>query len=227
MHNKPPITVRHRGLCEYQNSWDEMQQFTKERNQATPDEIWVVEHPAVFTMGLAAKPEHLLNIDKVPVVNCDRGGEVTYHGPGQIVLYTMLDLKRYGLGVRDLVTALENSVIKLLNNYKLDAEARKDAPGVYVQGAKIASIGLRIKRGCSYHGLSFNYLMDLTPFQQINPCGYAGLKVTQLTDLIPDELSQIDITNMLLENLIEDLIVSTQLTTGGLGERNTIISSKL
>ena len=168
-----------------------MQEFTEQRDDSSNDELWLVEHPPVFTVGLNGKPEHLLAPGEIPVVHTDRGGQVTYHGPGQIVVYLLLDLKRRHLGVRQLVNIIEQAVIALLAQYGIAARSRRDAPGVYVDGAKIAALGLRVRHGCSYHGLSFNVEMDLTPFQRINPCGYAGLEVTDLralnidTDIAP------------------------------------------
>jgi lipoyl(octanoyl) transferase len=159
-----------------------MQTFTMRRDEATSDEFWLVEHPPVFTLGLNGKPEHLLDPGDIPVVQCDRGGQVTYHGPGQVVIYLLLDLKRRSLGARALVSAIEQAVIAYLEELGMAAEVRPKAPGVYVEGAKIAALGLRVRRGCSYHGLAFNVDMDLAPFGRINPCGYAGLKVTQLAD---------------------------------------------
>lgn len=161
-----------------------MQSFTAARSAQAPDELWSVEHPPVYTLGVAAKPEHLPRADNgIPLVRTDRGGQITYHGPGQIVIYTLLDLRRRNLGVRALVRRLEQAVIELLEGYRIDANGREDAPGVYVAGAKIAALGLRVRNGCCYHGLSLNVDMDLTPFGAINPCGYPGLEVTQLRDL--------------------------------------------
>ncbi|MCG7905466.1 MAG: lipoyl(octanoyl) transferase LipB [Candidatus Thiodiazotropha taylori] len=159
-----------------------MQAFTDKRTPSTPDQLWLLQHPAVFTLGQAGKPEHILKPGEIPIVNSDRGGQVTYHGPGQLIAYTMIDLRRARLGVRGLVTQLESAVIGLLANYAIQANASKDAPGVYIDGAKVASLGLRVRKGCSYHGLSLNIDMDLEPFSRINPCGYPGLAVTQLTE---------------------------------------------
>lgn len=180
---KPELIVRRLGQRDYEPVWRAMQAYTDARTEENPDELWLVEHPPVFTQGLNGRPEHLLDPDGIPVIHVDRGGQVTYHGPGQVVAYVLLDLKRQGLGVRQLVTLLEQSVIDLLADYGISAEARRDAPGVYVAGRKIASLGLRVRRGCSYHGLSLNVAMDLSPFRRINPCGYQGLEVTQLSDL--------------------------------------------
>ncbi len=177
------LTVRYRGIKYYQSTWLDMQRFTEERTAQTADELWVVEHYPVYTLGLNGKREHLLSMSDIPVINTDRGGQVTYHGPGQLVVYTLLDIKRLEFSVRALVTLLEQTVIKTLADYGIQSEAKHDAPGVYVQGQKIASIGLRIKKNCSYHGLSLNNQMDLSPFEHINPCGYSGLKITQLSDL--------------------------------------------
>lgn len=160
-----------------------MQQFTAERSQETPDEIWITEHPPVFTLGLNGKPEHVLRAGDIPLIQTDRGGQVTYHGPGQLVVYVLLDLRRLSMGPRQAVTVLENAMLAALAQYGIRALARADAPGVYVDGRKIGALGLRIKRGCSYHGLSLNNGMDLTPFSCINPCGYAGMEVTRLADL--------------------------------------------
>jgi len=172
--------VRRLGLRNYEQVWRDMQAFTAARDADTPDELWLVEHPPVYTQGLAGKPEHLPRVGNgIPVIKTDRGGQITFHGPGQVVIYTLIDLRRRGLGVRLLVRKLERAVIELLAAYDVDAEGREDAPGVYVGGAKIAALGLRVRNGCCYHGLSLNVDMDLTPFQAINPCGYPGLAVTQ------------------------------------------------
>lgn len=167
----------------YEPTWRAMQVFTDARDAQTPDEIWFLEHPPVFTLGLAGKREHLLAPGDIPVVQIDRGGQVTYHGPGQLVVYPLLDLRRLGLGVRELVTALENAVIRVVASWGITAASRRDAPGVYVEGRKLASLGLRIRRGSSYHGLAFNVDMDLEPFRRINPCGFANLEVTDLKSL--------------------------------------------
>ena len=186
----PPATrspntpvIRELGLQEYEPLWRAMQRFTLERDAGTADEIWFCEHPPVFTLGLNGKREHLLNPGGIPVIDIDRGGQVTYHGPGQLLFYPLLDLQRRHLGVRQLVELLEQSVIDLLAEHGIVSQARRDAPGVYVEGAKIAALGLRIKRGRSYHGLSLNVDMDLEPFGRINPCGYENLPVTRCADL--------------------------------------------
>ena len=175
--------VRWLGRVEYEPTWRAMQTFTNERDADTPDQIWLLEHPPVFTLGMNAAPEHLLAPGDIPVVQIDRGGQVTYHGPGQLVVYPLLDVRRAGLGVRQLVMALESAIIDLLASWNIEAVAKREAPGVYVNGRKVASIGLRIRRGSSYHGLAFNVAMDLQPFQRINPCGYRGLEVTDLRSL--------------------------------------------
>jgi len=177
----PPI-IRQLELQDYQITWKKMQEFTKSRDLTTPDEIWIVEHPAVFTLGLNGKQHHILKHTEIPVVQTDRGGQVTYHGPGQLVVYTLLDLERLKLNIRQLVTILEQAMIDTLAQYGIHSNARKEAPGVYIGEKKIGSVGLRIKNKCSYHGLSLNNQMDLTPFTHINPCGYPGMEVTQLFD---------------------------------------------
>lgn len=178
-----PVRVKKLGLCEYTPVWRDMQAFTTRRSRDTLDEVWLLEHRPVFTLGMNGKPEHVLAPGDIPVVAIDRGGQVTYHGPGQLVAYLMLDLRRLGIGVRRLVEILEQSLIDWLAERGVVAYARRDAPGVYVDGAKIAALGLRVRGGCSYHGISFNVDMDLEPFSRINPCGYRGLAVTQLRDL--------------------------------------------
>ena len=182
--HRSPFTIRRLGVVQYEPTWREMQSFTMSRTVDTPDELWQVEHPPVYTLGIAAKAEHLpRTANGIPLFKTDRGGQITYHGPGQIVIYTLLDLRRRNLGVRALVRKLERAVIELLEEYCIDANGHEDAPGVYVAGAKIAALGLRVRKGCCYHGLSLNVDMDLTPFAAINPCGYPGLEVTQLRDL--------------------------------------------
>ena len=177
------IVVRSLGLRDYEPLWRDMQQFTETRSSATPDEIWFTEHPPIFTLGLNASRDHLLTPGDIPVIQVDRGGQVTYHGPGQLMIYPLIDLKRAGLGVRDLVTGLEQTVIDLLVDFDIEAVSRKDAPGVYVEGRKVASVGLRVRRGGSYHGMALNIDMDLEPFSRINPCGFSDLEVTDLTAL--------------------------------------------
>jgi lipoyl(octanoyl) transferase len=183
MTGTPAPRVEWLGRQPYTPVWARMQAFTDARRADTPDEIWLLEHDPVFTQGRAGKSEHLLAPGAIPVVQSDRGGQVTYHGPGQLMVYTLLDLQRLGLGIRSLVTALEHAVVDCLGEYGVEARGRRDAPGVYVGSAKIASLGLRVRRGCSYHGLALNVRMDLAPFSRINPCGYRGLEMTQLSDL--------------------------------------------
>jgi len=177
------MIVRDLGLVEFEPICEAMRKFTAERTPDTQDELWLLEHPAVFTMGLNGKDEHVLNTHDIPLVNTDRGGQVTYHGPGQLIAYTLVDLKRNKVGVREMVTRLENSLIAIMAAQGIAAESRADAPGVYVDGRKIGALGLRVKRGACYHGLSFNIDMDLTPFSYINPCGYQGLEVIDLKSL--------------------------------------------
>lgn len=171
------------GIQDYVTVWQDMQRFTQARTSETVDEVWLVQHWPVFTLGRNGKAEHILQVTDIPIVNIDRGGQVTYHAPGQLVAYLLLDIRRKQVAVRDLVMRMEQSIIELLSHYDIKAQGNRDAPGVYVNGAKIAALGLRVTRGYTYHGLSLNVDMDLSPFQQINPCGYAGLKVTQCKEL--------------------------------------------
>ena len=185
------LVVRKLGLSDYEKTWRAMQSFTAARSADTPDELWLVEHPPVYTLGLNGKTQHLPRTDNgIPVIKVDRGGQITFHGPGQILVYTLLDLRRRGLGVRALVRKLENAVIELLADYGIEAIGSEDAPGVYVAGTKVAALGLRVRNGCCFHGLSLNVDMDLSPFRAIDPCGYPGLKVTQLRDLGIDEQAE-------------------------------------
>jgi lipoyl(octanoyl) transferase len=170
----------------YQTTWQAMQDYTNNRDASTPDQLWLLQHPPIFTLGQAGKTEHLIDPGEIPVVKTDRGGQVTYHGPGQLIAYLLLDLRRARIGVRTLVNHLEQSVISLLREYGLAASPRLGAPGVYIADSKVASLGLRVRRGCSFHGLSLNVDMDLSPFERINPCGYPGLRVTQLADHMID-----------------------------------------
>jgi lipoyl(octanoyl) transferase len=183
-----PLEIhRFEDLVDYTQSWNEMREFTRQRTDNTPDQLWALQHPPVYTQGQAGKPEHLLTPSSIPVVPTDRGGQITYHGPGQVVIYLLIDLKRRRLGVRDLVRLIEQAVIDFLEDRGIEAERRAGAPGVYVKGDKIAALGLRVRNGATYHGLSLNVKMDLSPFLAINPCGYQGLKVIQLCDLCPEE----------------------------------------
>lgn len=196
--------IRTLGKTPYESTWRAMQRFTEQRNNGTPDEIWLTEHPAIFTLGLAGKHEHLLHRGEIPLLQTDRGGQITYHGPGQLIAYTLIDLRRAGFGVRTLVNRLEQAVIALLQEYSIQSHHRREAPGVYVKQHKIAALGLRIRQGCCYHGLSLNVAMDLGPFEQINPCGYPDLQVTQLADFgITDDLSAIG--QKLLPHLLHEL----------------------
>jgi lipoyl(octanoyl) transferase len=196
--------IRNLGLQDYESTWHDMQRFTQIRDAETTDELWITEHPPVYTLGLNGKREHLLDTGDIPIVNSDRGGQVTYHGPGQLVIYTLLDINRLNLNVRALVTILEQAMIYALAQYGISAAAKADAPGVYVNDKKIGSIGLRIKKNCSYHGLSINNNMDLQPFDHINTCGYSELEVTQLADLdvtISTAELAIPVTNAILSAL--------------------------
>ena len=184
-----PIKIRHLGLTDFEETWHAMQQFTATRTTETPDELWLTEHSPVYSLGLNRKHIRIPNNPDIPLVLTDRGGKITYHGPGQLILYVLLDLKRHQLNVRKLVSLLENAIINLLAEYGVHAIAKSDAPGVYVNDEKIASLGLRIKNNYCYHGLSFNINMDLKPFNAIDPCGYVGLKVTQTKDLNIDTTS--------------------------------------
>ena len=193
--------MKHLGLVEYQPSWQAMKDFTAARAADTRDEIWLLQHPPVYTQGLAGKPEHLLRASDIPVVKIDRGGQITYHGPGQIIAYLLLDLRRWKINVRALVRLMEQAAIDLLAQHGVTAKGREDAPGVYVGDAKIASLGLKIKNGCCYHGLALNVDMNLTPFDYINPCGHAGLRVTQARDVgISAPLAELE--QQLAQNLI-------------------------
>ncbi len=177
------VIIRTLGLQDYLATWLAMQQFTNKRDLDTTDEIWVLEHPPVFTQGQNGKPEHILSQGTIPVIQTDRGGQVTYHGPGQLIVYTLIDLKRKKLNTRQIVTILEESVVQLLASYQIQAKAKCEAPGVYIENKKICSIGLRIRRGCSFHGLALNIKMNLDPFLAINPCGFPELKMTQMTEI--------------------------------------------
>ncbi|HEY5720672.1 MAG TPA: lipoyl(octanoyl) transferase LipB [Gammaproteobacteria bacterium] len=205
----PDPLLRRLGRRDYLPTLRAMQAFTDSRGADSADELWLVEHPPVFTQGLNGRPEHLLDPGEIPVVPVDRGGQVTYHGPGQLVAYPLLDLRRRQLGVRELVLRLEFAVIDLLAGYGIEAVGRRDAPGVYVDGRKIASLGLRVRRGCSYHGLSLNVDLDLAPFARINPCGYAGLEVTRTADL-GGPASWDEAADALLPHLLRQLARPTQ-----------------
>ncbi len=197
------LQVRRLGLMDYETVWRAMQAFTDQRDENTPDELWLVEHPPVFTQGQAGRAEHILAPGDIPVIQVDRGGQVTYHGPGQIVAYPLIDIGRLEMGVRKLVTGIEQAIIDVLHSYGVDAQLMEGAPGVYVKGVKIASLGLRIRKGKSFHGLSFNINMDLEPFQRINPCGYEGLQVTNLSAFT--EVSMHEAEDRLIAGLSEFL----------------------
>lgn len=203
------MRVRHFGQLPYDDVYQSMQRYTAKRDGQAADELWLLQHPPVFTQGQAGKPEHLLLTGDIPVVQSDRGGQVTYHGPGQIVGYVLFDIKRADYGVRVLVTAIENAIIDVLGHYAIEARARADAPGVYVGDAKIAQLGLRIKRGCSYHGLSLNVDMDMEPFLRINPCGYQGMQVICMRDLLADKTPTIDEVEELLAAAIAKQLHTT------------------
>lgn len=195
------LLVRCLGRQDYTPVWQAMHQFTDQRDSTTRDEVWLVEHNPVFTQGQAGKAEHLINTGDIPIVQSDRGGQVTYHGPGQLVAYFLIDLRRKRLGVRELVTHIENLVIHTLQHYHINSAARPDAPGVYVQNKKICSLGLRIRKGCSFHGLALNIQMDLSPFLRINPCGYAGMEMVQVSDFSgPIEKEQVE--KILIQKLV-------------------------
>lgn len=198
------LVIRDLGRTEFESTWRAMQDFTASRDAETPDEFWLTEHEPVYTLGLNRKDVRMPSRDDIPVVNTDRGGKITYHGPGQTIIYVLIDLKRKGINVRQLVSAMENSVIALLAEANIDAASRADAPGVYVQAKKIASVGLRLKKECCYHGISLNVDMDLSPFSAIDPCGYRGLEVTQLKDL-GIHLTQADASTKLLKYLTKEL----------------------
>lgn len=181
---KDSVLIRDLGRVDYEPTWRAMQAFTDQRNDSTPDEIWLLEHPPVFTQGQAGKAEHLLAPGNIPVIQVDRGGQVTYHGPGQLVGYLLVDIRRLSIGARELVSRIEQALVSTLVSLDIDAAPRSDAPGVYTGGKKIASLGLRIRKGCSFHGLALNIDMDLAPFQLINPCGYAGMEMVQVKDFL-------------------------------------------
>ncbi|MDD7425943.1 MAG: lipoyl(octanoyl) transferase LipB [[Actinobacillus] rossii] len=214
------LNIRQLGIQDYETVWQQMQDFTENRDATTPDEIWLVQHPSVFTQGQAGKPEHLLNPTNIPVVQSDRGGQITYHGLGQQIMYVLIDIKRQkahskALNVRQLVTALEQSVVQTLAEYHIKAYPKADAPGVYVnvdgQEKKICSLGLRIRKGCSFHGLALNVNMDLTPFHHINPCGYVGLEMCQLADFVQSEQTNCDLVSpKLITHFVKILGYNTQ-----------------
>ena len=197
------LSVRRLGLAGYEPVWRDMQSFTDSRDASSGDELWLVQHPPVFTQGQAGKAEHVLAPGDIPVIQVDRGGQVTYHGPGQIVAYPLVDIKRKGIAVREFVNRIETAIIDVLAHYGVKGERIKGAPGIYVSGDKIASLGLRVRRGCTFHGMAFNIDMDLEPFQRINPCGYAGLQVTQLSALAPVDFQEVE--DRLIDSLAQHL----------------------
>ncbi len=196
------IRVVNKGRQDYRSCWQSMVSFTETRDENTPDELWVVEHNPVLTQGLSGKAEHLLSKTSIPLVHSDRGGQITYHGPGQLIIYCLIDIKRLGIGIKKMVSIIEQSIIDLLLDYNIHSERKKGAPGVYVNGDKIAALGLKIKQGKTYHGLSLNIDMDIEPFKLINPCGYANLKVTQMQDLADNTLFFDTIQQQLTQHLI-------------------------
>jgi len=207
------IEVRNLGRSDYRDTWDAMKDFTNRRNPETLDELWITEHAPIFTQGLNGRAEHVLDIGDIPLLQIDRGGQITYHGPGQLLLYCLLDITRLDLGVKGLVAKIEKSVTDLLHDYGIVAHTRPGAPGVYVDQAKIAALGLRIRKGCCYHGLSLNIGMDLEPFSRINPCGYQGLAVTQLREFgVTDSVERVGLrlAEILSGNLIEKKSGSTR-----------------
>jgi len=203
------IKVRSKGLQDYLITWEEMKSFTENRDSDTIDELWTLEHNSVFTQGLSGKPEHLLKATQIPIIQSDRGGQITYHAPGQLIIYCLIDIKRLGIGIKKMVSMIEQSLIELLSSYDITAHTLKGAPGVYVNDSKIAALGLKVKHGRTYHGLSLNIDMDLSPYTLINPCGYSDLKVTQMRNLTNNILNISDIKNELSEHLI-DSVAKTQ-----------------
>ncbi len=199
------IKVRSKGLQDYLKTWEEMKSFTENRDSNTLDELWTLEHNSVFTQGLSGKSKHLLKETQIPIIQSDRGGQITYHAPGQLIIYCLIDIKRLGIGIKKMVSMIEQSLIELLSSYDITAHTLKGAPGVYVNDSKIAALGLKVKHGRTYHGLSLNIDMDLSPYTLINPCGYSDLKVTQMRNLTNNILNISDIKNELSEHLIESV----------------------
>ena len=199
------IKVRSKGLQDYLKTWEEMKSFTENRDSNTLDEIWTLEHNSVFTQGLSGKSKHLLKETQIPIIQSDRGGQITYHAPGQLIIYCLIDIKRLGIGIKKMVSMIEQSLIELLSSYEITAHTLKGAPGVYVNDSKIAALGLKVKHGRTYHGLSLNIDMDLSPYTLINPCGYSDLKVTQMRNLTNNILNISDIKHELSEHLIDSV----------------------
>jgi lipoyl(octanoyl) transferase len=218
------LVVRELGRQVYEPVWRAMQEFTNTRTESTPDEIWFCDHDSVFTLGLNTKPEHLLAPGDIPVIQIDRGGQVTYHGPGQLMIYPLIDLRRAGLGVRDLVTALEQSVVDLAADYGVEAASRCDAPGVYIDGVKLASVGLRIRRGSSFHGMALNVDVDLEPFSRINPCGFKDLQLTDLARLGADN-DLAAVRDKLLPHLLRHLRLDQALSSASFSGVPTSLQS--
>ena len=196
------IKVLSKGLQDYLTTWEEMKSFTENRDSDTLDELWTLEHNSVFTQGLSGKPEHLLKATQIPIIQSDRGGQITYHAPGQLIIYCLIDIKRLGIGIKKMVSIIEQSLIEFLSTYDITAHTLNGAPGVYVNDSKIAALGLKVKQGRTYHGLSLNIDMDLSPYKLINPCGYSDLKVTQMRNLTDNMLSITNIKHELSEYLI-------------------------
>ena len=199
------IKIRKKGFRDYTLTWKEMIYFTENRNIDTPDELWMLEHNSVFTQGLSGKPEHLLKATQIPIIQSDRGGQITYHAPGQLIIYCLIDIKRLGIGIKKIVSIIEQSLIEFLSTYDIKAHTLTGAPGVYVNGSKIAALGLKVKQGRTYHGLSLNIDMDLAPYKLINPCGYSDLKVTQMCNLTDNMLSISDIQQELSVHIISSV----------------------
>ena len=195
------IKIKEKGLQDYASTWQEMVSFTENRNSQTEDELWTLEHRCIFTQGLSGKPEHLLKETKIEVIKSDRGGQITYHGPGQLIVYCMIDIKRLGIGVKQMVSIIEISIMDVLNDYSIKSHKVSGAPGVYVDGSKIAALGLKVKRGKTYHGLSLNVDMNLSPYNLINPCGYKDLKITQISNLTDNKPDLDKIKKQLTKNL--------------------------
>lgn len=209
MDHEAPSIIHLPGLVEYTTTWQAMQDFTAQRSADTPDELWLLQHPPVYTLGQAGLTEHMHQPSAIPLIHTDRGGQITYHGPGQWVVYLLIDLRRRGYGVRELVWRMEQTIIDLLGEYGITAQRREHAPGVYADGAKIASLGLRVRHGCSYHGLALNTDMDLTPFHAIHPCGYRRLRVTQLRDLV-DDVTMEQVAQRLLDHLTRHIVAQPE-----------------
>ncbi|MGB0754553.1 MAG: lipoyl(octanoyl) transferase LipB [Candidatus Pseudothioglobus sp.] len=195
------ITIKEKGIQDYTSTWKEMISFTENRSKDTEDELWTLEHNSVFTQGLTGKPEHLLKETEIEVIQSDRGGQITYHGPGQLIVYCLIDIKRLGIGVKQMVSIIEKSIVDLLSDYSIASHKINGAPGVYVDGSKIAALGLKVKRGKTYHGLSLNIDMDLAPYRLINPCGYKDLNVTQMSNLTDNKLDLVSIKKQLTNHL--------------------------